>query len=200
MKIDKKSIAVGMLAVGLVTTAGAGVTAAAQDGGFGGKRGGGHAEVAAILLGVTTDEFKARVQNGEKPREILEAAGVSRDDVRAAHEQQMQERIAQAVADGRITQAEADEKQAKHAQSKAVREAAHTAVENNDYAAWAAAVAGSPRADQVDATTFNKLVEAHNLREAGDHEGAREIMKELGFKGGPGGKHKGQRGDHSLQQ
>jgi len=194
MKIDKKSIAVGMLAIGLVTTAGAGVTAAAQDGsfGFGGNRGGGHAEIAANLIGVTAEEFQARVENGEKPNEILEAAGVSRDDMQAAHEQQMQERMAQAVADGRITQEEADEKAAQHAARKATRDAAHTALENNDFAAWTAAVAGTPQADKVDATTFSKLVEAHNLREAGDHEGARAIMEELGLeKGGKGHKGKG---------
>lgn len=187
-----------MLALGLVTTAGAGVTAAAQDGSFGKERGGGHAQVAANLLGITTDEFRDRVQNGENPREILEAAGISRDDVRAAHEQQMQERLAQAVADGRITQAEADEKQAKHAERKAVREAARTAIENNDYSAWATAVAGTPRADKVDATTFSKLVEAHSLREAGDHEGAKAIMQELGFKK-PHGKHGGPRGFNRTQ-
>lgn len=180
MKVSKKSIGVGLLALGLVTTAGAGVTAAAENGGFGGKRGG-HAEVAASLLGITVEDFKTRVQNGEKPREILEAAGITKDDMRAAHEARMQERLAQAVADGRLTQEEADERLAKHAERKATREAAHTAIENNDYSAWAAAVAGTPRADKVDATTFSKLVEAHNLREAGDHEAARAIMQELGF-------------------
>ncbi len=197
MKVTKKSIAVGMLAFGLVTTAGVGITAAAGSGEFNnGARGGGHAEVAVNLLGITTEEFKTRVQAGEKPHEMLEAAGFDRNDVRAVHEQQMQERIAQAVADGRITQAESDEKQAKHAEHKMTREAAHTAVENNDYAAWVSAVEGGPRADQVDATTFSKLVEAHNLRESGDHDGARVIMQDLGFKGGPGN-HGGQHEGHN---
>ena len=202
MKISRKHVATGLLALGLVTTAGAGVTAAAENGGLGGKRGGGHAQVAATLLGVTTEEFKARIENGEKPNEILEAAGITRDDVRAAHEQQMQERIAQAVADGRITQEEADERAAKHAQRKATHEAARTAIENNDYNAWAAAVAGTPQADKVDATTFSKLVAAHSLREAGDHEGARAIMQELGLERhhGKGGKRGGRGPNPSNSQ
>ncbi|MBL4662041.1 MAG: hypothetical protein JKY22_00370 [Flavobacteriaceae bacterium] len=173
MKISKKHIAVGMIAIGLATTAGAGITVASEH------KGKGHAEVAATLLGISVDDFKTRVQNGEKPREIFEAAGIDREDIKAAHEQRMQERLAQAVESGRLTQAEADEKIAKREGMKTVREAAHTAVENNDYDAWALAVANSPRESTVD--TFNKLVLATQLREAGDHEGAKEIMKELGF-------------------
>ena len=72
-------------------------------------------------------------------------------------------------------------------------EATRVAIENNDYQAWATAVSGTPMAEKVDATTFSKLVEAHNLRESGDHEGARAIMEELGLKG-PHGPHHGQRG------
>ncbi|QSH39290.1 hypothetical protein JXR01_03230 [Candidatus Kaiserbacteria bacterium] len=181
MKIDKKSIAVGMLALGLVTTAGAGVTSAAENGGFGGERKGGHAEVAAQLLGVTVDDFKNRIQNGENPRDILEAAGISKEDVRAAHDVRKQERIAQAIADGRITQEEADERAAKQAERKAHREEARNAIESNDYNAWVTASVGTPMEGKVDAAGFAKMVEAHNLREAGDHEEAREIMKGLGF-------------------
>ena len=201
MKVSKKSIGVGLLALGLVTTAGAGVTAAAENG-FGGERGhrGGHGEIAAQLLGITTDEFQTRVTNGENPRDMLEAAGITKDDMRAAHEQHMQERLAQAVADGRLTQAEADAKIAEREAHQATRDAAHTAIENNDYSAWAAAVAGTPRADSIDASNFSKLVEAHALREAGDHDGARAIMEELGIKPPHGhGGHKGPRGGHTDQ-
>jgi len=187
MKVTKKSIAVGMLALGLVTTAGAGVTAAAgENGDFRGQRGG-HAEIAATLVGITPEEFQARVENGEKPREILEAAGVTKEDIKAAHEQRLQERLAEAVANGRITQEEADARLAKKEEHQARHEAARTALENNDYAAWVNAHVGTPMANTVDEATFAKLVEAHRLHEAGDHEGARTIMEEIGFKG-PHGK------------
>lgn len=189
MKVTKQSIGAGLLALGLVTTAGAGVTAAAENG-FGGERGQ-RGEVVAQLLGISVDEFKNRVENGENPRDMLESAGISKDDVRAVREQRMQERLAQAVADGRITQAEADEKLARHAERKERRDAVHTAIENNDYSAWATAVAGTPRAEGIDATNFSRLVEAHTLREAGDRDGARAILDELGIKP-PHKKHKGQ--------
>lgn len=192
MKVSKKHIATGMLAIGLVTTGGAGITAAAENGGFGGGAKGDRAELAATLVGITAEEFKTRVDNGEKPQEILEAAGVTKEDIHAAREQQMQERLAQAVADGRITQEEADARIAKKEGHRTKHEAVRTAIENNDYSAWATAVAGTPQADKIDATTFPKLVEAHTLREAGDHDGAKAIMAELGLER-PEGKH-GHRG------
>ena len=179
MKIDKKSIAIGMLALGLVTTAGASVTAAAQNEGYGNR--GGHAEIAAQLLGVTSDDFKSRVQNGENPREILEAAGITKDDMRAAQDIHRQERTEQAIADGRITQEEVDARTAKHIERKATHEAARSAVESNDYTAWATAIADSPMAENATTEMFATLVEAHTLHETGDHEGARALMQESGI-------------------
>ncbi len=78
-------------------------------------------------------------------------------------------------------------------------EAVKTAIENNDYAAFISAVADTPMADVIDTEAdFAKLVEAHELREAGDHDGARAIMDELGFegRGGFGGFGHGPRGGH----
>jgi len=37
---------------------------------------------------------------------------------------------------------------------------------------------------KITAETFAKIVEAHKLKENGDYEAAREIMEELGFRGG----------------
>lgn len=68
-------------------------------------------------------------------------------------------------------------------------DAVKTAIENNDYQAFAEATADAPFADNINEETFAKLVEAHNLREAGDHEGAKAIMEELGIHPMPFMKH-----------
>ncbi len=67
---------------------------------------------------------------------------------------------------------------------KAEREAVRAAVEANDYEAFKTAVTNSPMATEIDtAEKFAKLVEAHELRENGDLDGAKAIMEELGLKG-----------------
>jgi hypothetical protein len=77
---------------------------------------------------------------------------------------------------------------------KAEHEAVKAAVEANDFAAFKTATADSPMASEIDTEEeFKKLVEAHNLREAGDVDGARAIMEELGLKG-PGMGSKGMGG------
>lgn len=197
MKVSKKHIATGMLALGLVATAGAGVTAAstaADERGL--HQRGGHLEVMATLAGISEEDFKARVASGEKPRDILEASGVTPEDMRAAHELRAQERIAKAVASGKLTQEEADVRLATQAERRAHMEASRVALENNDFSAFAAAVAGTSLEAKVDVATFAKMVEAFHLRESGDHEGARAIMDELNIhpqhKAG-----KGPRGDRS---
>lgn len=56
------------------------------------------------------------------------------------------------------------------------------AIENEDFDAYKAAVADTRASDRIiTAEEFERLVEAHELRLAGDHTAAREIMKELGF-------------------
>lgn len=57
------------------------------------------------------------------------------------------------------------------------------ALTNNDFATFKTLIANTPFASVVTEQTFAKLVEAHALREKGDHEAARKIMEELGFKG-----------------
>lgn len=61
------------------------------------------------------------------------------------------------------------------------REAMREAIENNDYQTFVATRAGDTNAPEVTVETFAKMVQAHTLREAGDIEGARAIMEEIGF-------------------
>ena len=73
----------------------------------------------------------------------------------------------------------------------ATREAIKEAISNNDYVAFQN-IANKPHfGNDITQEVFAKLVEAHGLREAGDMEGAREIMKDLGFEKRHHGKHKG---------
>lgn len=57
------------------------------------------------------------------------------------------------------------------------------ALANKDFNLFKTLIANTPFASIVTEETFLKLAEAHDLREKGDHEGARKIMEALGFKG-----------------
>ena len=69
-------------------------------------------EAAANVLGMTTDEISSALQDGKTLQDLADTAGVNIADVQAAiqavHETEMRDRIAQQVADGTITQAQAD--------------------------------------------------------------------------------------------
>ena len=69
-------------------------------------------EAAAKVLGMTTDEVQSALQDGKTLQDLADTAGVDIADVHAAiqavHETEMRERIAQAVADGTMTQEQAD--------------------------------------------------------------------------------------------
>lgn len=75
-----------------------------------GMRGGGHLEVAATALGMTADELRTELQAGKSIAQVAEAKGVSVDAVKAALKTDLQTRLAQQVTDGKITQAQADER------------------------------------------------------------------------------------------
>ncbi len=96
-------------------------------------------------------------------------------------QEMMELRLERAVSDGRITQTEADDRYAKMQERRTGREAMHSAIKDNNYSAWLEAAGDRPITEEVTADTFNKVVEAYNLREAGDYSGAREIMKGLGI-------------------
>jgi hypothetical protein len=82
--------------------------------GPGGGRGLGQVELeaAAKVLGMTTDEVSTALQSGKTLQDLADQAGVKIEDVQAAiqaaHETELRDRIAQAVQDGTITQANAD--------------------------------------------------------------------------------------------
>ncbi len=67
-----------------------------------------------------------------------------------------------------------------HQGEKSKFEASITA---GDYKTFSDLVKGSPMAKGLTEENFNKLVEAHKLRQAGDMAGARKIMESVGFKG-----------------
>ncbi len=97
-------------------------------------------------LGLDPQDVKKQIEAGSTFDEILTNAGLSRDDVHNAMKVKMQERIARAVADGRLTQQEANEKLAN-------MEKRHEIME-----------------------------QAHVLKESGDKEGARQLIKNSGIK------------------
>jgi len=64
-----------------------------------------------------------------------------------------------------------------------VRADLKAAILNDDYEAWAEASANHPKGDAfVDEETFNVLVDAHALLEAGDKEGARTLFEASGIR------------------
>lgn len=66
------------------------------------------------------------------------------------------------------------------------REDVENAIESQDFEAFEEAMSETHFADQITEEHFEKVMEAHALKEAGDYEEAREIMNELG-RGGPRG-------------
>ena len=75
----------------------------------------------------------------------------------------------------------------------AAREAVHTALEEDDYRAFKAAIADSPLADIITSRAdFEQFQEAHRLRQAGNWDEAEDIMDELGVT------HPGVGGHHHL--
>jgi len=69
-------------------------------------------EAAAKVLNMTTDELSSALQDGKTLQDLADTAGVKIEDVQAAiqsvHQAEMRDRIAQAVKDGTMTQAQAD--------------------------------------------------------------------------------------------
>lgn len=79
-------------------------------GGHGGRGGGMHLQVAAEALGMSVDELRAAAADGKTLADLAADNGVTEqtliDALVAAHE----EKLDAALADGRLTQPEADEK------------------------------------------------------------------------------------------
>lgn len=90
-------------------------------------------------------------ENGEfeQAREVLKEAGIDKPD----HKQNKKHRIPEAI---------------------------RNAIENVDYEAWKSAVEQHPNHhNDTSIETFSILVDIHNLKEAGDHEGAKALMQQL---------------------
>lgn len=111
----------------------------------------------------------------EEAQNVLEAAGIDDERMREIHD-------------------------AMHSARDAHREAVNEALESGDYEDFIAAIADGPLADAITSEAdFEKYLEAHELRQAGDFEAAQELFDELGLEGrgeglgGPGGRggHKG---------
>ena len=63
-----------------------------------------------------------------------------------------------------------------------MRKVVNSALESDDFDAFVEAVAGTPLAEAITSETeFETFKAAHDLKESGDHEGARELMTELGI-------------------
>ncbi|MEZ4200315.1 MAG: hypothetical protein R3B69_01815 [Candidatus Paceibacterota bacterium] len=118
-----------------------------------------------------TDNQVAALEEAQEIREearaeaeaVLEAAGLDEEKMHEIHE-------------------------ARHEVMHAEREAVHEALEAEDYDAFLDAIEGTPMADVIDSEAdFEKFLEAHELREAGDHEAAAEILSDLGLERPAGG-------------
>ncbi len=106
-----------------------------------------------------TEAKEIRETARTEAKQVLEAAGLDETKLREIHDAMREAR-------------------------KETFSAVKTAIENNDYEAFLVAVADTPLADTIDAEAeFAKLVEAHELREAGDRDGAKAIMEELDLPG-----------------
>lgn len=109
----------------------------------------------------------------EEAKQVLENAGIDEARMREIHS-------------------------AMHDARKENRAAIKAAVEANDFAAFIAATADRPFAENVDTEAeFTQLVEAHNLRESGNIDAAQAIMAELGFERIGEGRMPG-RGGHGM--
>lgn len=79
--------------------------------------------------------------------------------------------------------------------AKGQNEAVRDAIENGDYNSWKEAVAENPMGEKmlevVNENNFSKLVEMHNLMQAGDREGSEAIRESLGLERPEMGKQEG---------
>ncbi len=77
-----------------------------------------HAKIAEAL-GLSLDEFNAALAEGKTPYQIAQGKGIDFATVQAAMQAGMAEALKQAVADGKLTQAQADAMLSHHAQMSA---------------------------------------------------------------------------------
>jgi len=143
-----------------------------------------------MLSKIDVDLTDSQVSALEEVHE-MRAAGADRDEVKTFLEDA-------GLDEGTMKEIKRATREVKQVQ----REAVHTALENDDYDAFQAAIANGPLADAIDSEAdFETFKAAHELRAEGDREGASELMAELGIEKGEGRGHKGggHRGGHGAQ-
>ena len=69
-------------------------------------------DTLAETIGIDAEELRAALEDGQTPAEVAEANGVSRADLVDAIVADINEHLDQAVEDGHLTEAEADERRA----------------------------------------------------------------------------------------
>jgi len=80
------------------------------DGGRGGMRGGKQMSTIATALGITETELKTELQAGKSVADVATAKGISLDKVISAIVDAETKNLQQAVTDGKLTQAQADQR------------------------------------------------------------------------------------------
>ncbi len=81
-----------------------------------------------------------------------------------------------------------------------------TALDNNDYSSWVSAITDTPNSEdilsKVNESNFSQLVEANQLMESGDRDGAQAIYEELGINGlmGKGGQNRNNLDSETIAQ
>jgi polyhydroxyalkanoate synthesis regulator phasin len=105
---------------GKITQEQADKMAARMDGGFCGfgsnkgmmghkdKLGGRNLNGMANILGITEDQLKTELESGKKMQDILTEHGLTMEQCKQKMQEQREQQIAQDVADGKITQEQAD--------------------------------------------------------------------------------------------
>lgn len=143
--------------------------------------------IAAFALTTTGVQAHSGTKN-------LSRVGINKDQIEAFQQaRELRESGDITAARDALIEAGVDEKTLKK-MSKAKKlghYAINEAVEANDYEAFKLAIEGSPLADIVTSKDdFDLFVEAHNLKERGDFDEAKEIFSELGIDRGGSHNHR----------
>lgn len=191
MKLKNAALIVGALA--LVMSVG---TVSAAGGHTGeGRKAGPPQEVKEAVQNNDYDAWYSYVTENEGPfsehatEEVFEQLFFAAEYRYAGDHDAARETMQNLLADLGIERPEGDRSERERGPSSEVREA----LQNGDYTAWEVAVtsAEGPFAEHATEDVFNTLVAAHDLREAGDKDGAKELMQALATDLGIELKHRG---------
>ena len=72
------------------------------------KLGGRNIDGMANILGITSDQLKTELESGKKMQDIVTEHGLTMEQCKQKMQEQRKQQIAQDVADGKITQEQAD--------------------------------------------------------------------------------------------